>query len=70
MIAENKYVIRVLTARELLLIAAARQMRLEAETTNDPELYRKAAAAFMALDMQAAAARMTERAEYYAIPKV
>ena len=43
----------------------ATQLRTQAETTADPAAYMRAAAAFMLLNMPAAALRMLERSHHY-----
>jgi len=40
-------------------------LRAQAETAQDPSLFERAARAFDALEMPAAASRCRERAEYY-----
>jgi len=46
----------------------ATQLRTQAETTADPTAYMRAAAAFMLLNMPAAALRMLDRARHYKHP--
>lgn len=41
------------------------ELRDLADQTGDPELYEKAAAVFVAMDMSEAARRCQERADYY-----
>lgn len=48
-----------------ILLNQARKARAQAEQSNDPELYKRAANLFDMLGWQAAAARMYDRAEYY-----
>ena len=43
----------------------AYKLRFAAESTNDPDAYEKAAAAFEALNMMSAAERCRDRAKFY-----